>query len=80
MTIRDDVYRLIERQLDVPRDTIRDDNRLVEDLGADELAMVEILIDLETWFEMDISDEDAEKLVTVGAIVEYVERRKEKGR
>ena len=64
----------------MPRDTIRDDNRLVEDLGADELAMVEILIDLETWFEMDISDEDAEKLVTVGAIVEYVERRKEKGR
>lgn len=76
MTIRDDVYKLIERQLDVPRDTIRDDNRLVEDHGADELAMVEILIDLETWFEMDISDEDVEKLTTVGAIVEYVERRK----
>jgi acyl carrier protein len=52
---------------------ITDDKHLIEDLGADSLDTVELVMELETEYDIDIGDEDAETLVTVGAIKQYIE-------
>jgi acyl carrier protein len=52
---------------------ITDDKHLIQDLGADSLDTVELVMELETEYDIDIADEDAETLVTVGAIKQYIE-------
>lgn len=73
MTI-DKVKELLAAQLNIPQDKINDDSKLVEDLGADSLDMVEMLMTLEDEFGISISDEDALKLKTVSDIVAYIEK------
>lgn len=73
MTI-DKIKELLAAQLNISKDKIQDDSKLVEDLGADSLDMVEMLMTLEDEFGVSISDEDALNLKTVADIVSYIEK------
>lgn len=73
MTI-DRVKSLIANQLGISADKIKEDSRLVEDLGADSLDTVEMLMTLEEEFGIAIPDEEAMKLSTVESIVELIEK------
>ena len=73
--IRESVYQIIVDELGIEREKVRDDAAFVDDLGADSLDTVELVMALEESFDLDISDEDAEKLVTVGDAVKYLENK-----
>jgi acyl carrier protein len=51
------------------------DSRLIADLGADSLDLVELLMDLEEEFDIEVPDDEAEKFKTVGQVVEYIDKR-----
>lgn len=67
-----DIERTIATHLGIDIAKVTDDAHLIDDLGADSLHTVELIIELETQFDIDIADEDAEELLTVGAIKEYI--------
>jgi acyl carrier protein len=71
-SVADKVKKIIAEQLGVSDDQITDDAKFIEDLGADSLDQVELIMALEEEFGADIPDEDAEKMTTVGKAVEYV--------
>jgi acyl carrier protein len=66
---------VIQEVLRVGRDAIKPDSRIREDLGADSLDMVTLLMALEDAFGENISDEEAEGLVTVADVVSFVKKR-----
>lgn len=70
------VKDIIEKESGVERDKLTDDASFIEDLGADSLDIVELVMEFEKEFNIDIPDEDAEKLRTVGDAMAYL---KEKG-
>ena len=65
--------KILAERLDVDADSISDEKNIVEDLGADSLSVVEIIMDIENEFDINIPDEDAEELHTVGQLREYIE-------
>ena len=67
------VEKIIADHLDIDINKVTDDAHLVDDLGADSLYIVELVMAFETEYDFDIPDEDAEQLVTVKAIKQYVE-------
>ena len=67
------VKKLLASQLNVGVDTINDSSKIVEDLGADSLDMIEMLMSLEEQFGIAVSDEEAEKLKTVGDVVALID-------
>lgn len=73
MTI-DKVKKLIAEQLNVDENKIQEDSKLIEDLGADSLDVVEMLMTLEDEFGLSISDEEAVTLKTIKDIVDYIEQ------
>ena len=60
-------------------DQVTEDAKFIEDLGADSLDQVELVMALEESFGAEIPDEDAEKLTTVGDAIKYVESKQNKG-
>ena len=66
------VKDIIEKELGVERDKLTGDASFIEDLGADSLDIVELVMEFEKEFNIDIPDEDAEKLRTVGDAVAYL--------
>ena len=66
------VKNVIVDQLSVDADEVTLEASFVDDLGADSLDVVELIMGLETEFDIEIPDEDAEKISTVGAAVEYI--------
>ncbi len=76
MALEDKVKDIIVEQLGVNADQVTANASFIEDLGADSLDTVELVMAFEEEFGADIPDEDAEKLTTVGAVVKYM---KEKG-
>ena len=68
------VHDIIQHQLDV--EDFSNESHLQEDLNADSLDLIELTMALEEAFDIDIPDEDAEKLNTVGDVVKYVEGKK----
>ena len=66
------VQAIIAKELNVSLDKITMDTHLVDDLGADSLDIVELIMALEEEFDIEIPDSDAEKVVTVGDVVEYI--------
>ena len=66
------VTEIIKEQLSVNAEDIKPEAKFIEDLGADSLDTVELVMALEEEFDLDIADEDAEKLTTVGAAVDYI--------
>lgn len=68
------VQKALAEQFEVSPDTITLDTSLVDDLGADSLDVVELIMSIEDEFGVSISDEEAANLVTVQRIVDYVEK------
>ena len=72
MSIEERVRKIVCEQLGKSDDEVNNDSSFVDDLGADSLDTVELVMALEEEFETEIPDEDAEKITTVGAAFEYV--------
>lgn len=75
MTVGERVIATVARQLDLPAGRVRPEASLVDDLGADELSRIEIVLALEEEFGIDINDDAIESFVIVGDVVRFVERR-----
>ncbi|MBN8616393.1 MAG: acyl carrier protein [Deltaproteobacteria bacterium] len=76
MEIADKVKEIISQQLDVDVAQIKPESAFIEDLGADSLAIVELVLAFEEQFDINIPDEDTEKIRTVGDAVTYISARK----
>lgn len=74
--VREEVVDIIVEQLGVDRDQISDSKKIVEDLKADSLDVTEFIMTLEEKYDCEISEEDAEKLMTVGDVVAYINSNK----
>ncbi|MFZ1863775.1 MAG: acyl carrier protein [Polyangiales bacterium] len=72
MDIAQKVKEIVSDKLDVDADDIQEDKDFVEDLKADSLAIVEVVLALEEQFEIEIPDEDTEKIKTVRDAIEYI--------
>ena len=70
----ENVRNALAEQCEIDAETISLDTNLIDDLGADSLDVVELIMSLEDIFGITISDEDAAQLYTVGRIVEYLEK------
>ena len=72
-TIEQRVKDIIVEQLGVNADQVTQEAKFIEDLGADSLDIVELIMALEEEFGSEIPDEQAEKLLTVGDVTKYIE-------
>jgi len=73
MSLQDKVVEIIVEQLNVNAEQCVLEAKFIEDLGADSLDTVELVMKLEEEFGIDIPDEDSEKILTVGSAVSYIE-------
>ena len=72
MSIEDKVKKIVAEKLSVDLTEVVPEASFVDDLGADSLDLVELIMSMEEEFDIDISDEEAEKLVTVKAVIDYI--------
>jgi acyl carrier protein len=72
--IESKVKKIVAEQMSVSEDEISRETSFVNDLNADSLDTVELVMEFEDEFEMSIPDEEAEKIQTVGMAIEYIER------
>jgi acyl carrier protein len=75
-SVEERVKEIIVEELSVSEDQVKEDAHFVDDLGADSLDTVELVIRLEDAFEIEIPDEDAEKIQTVRDAIEYIKAHK----
>jgi len=75
--IQQKVIDLIVDQLGVDADSVKEDAHFIDDLGADSLDTVELVMAFEEEFDIEIPDEDAEKLETVGDAIKYLNEHKD---
>ncbi|MFN2398742.1 MAG: acyl carrier protein [Gemmatimonadaceae bacterium] len=73
--LEDKVKEIIAKELGVEREKLTNDASFMEDLGADSLDTVELVMEFEKEFNIDIPDEDAEKLRTVGDALSYLRQK-----
>ncbi len=69
------VKGIIVDQLGTPEDNVKMDSSFIDDLGADSLDIVELVMAIEETFDIEIPDEDAEKVVTIGDVVKYISEK-----
>ncbi|MDH4045706.1 MAG: acyl carrier protein [Gemmatimonadota bacterium] len=74
-SVEDKVRDIIAEELGVEREKLSDDASFMEDLGADSLDQVELVMAFEKEFDIDIPDEDAEKMRTVGDALKYLHEK-----
>ncbi|MAB79191.1 MAG: acyl carrier protein [Planctomycetes bacterium] len=74
-TIEQRVTRIVCNQMGTSPEKVTPETSFVNDLGADSLDTVELVMELEDEFEVSIPDEDAEKIQTVGAAIEYIKAK-----
>jgi len=72
MIVFEKVKKIIVEQLGVEEDEIAMESSFIDDLGADSLDIVELIMALEEEFDLEIPDSEAEKISTVGDIVDYI--------
>ena len=72
-SLADRIGKIIVEQLGVNEDQVKPEAKFIEDLGADSLDIVELVMALEEEFETEIPDEDAEKLQSVGDVIKFIE-------
>lgn len=73
-SVKDRVIAIVAEQMNVAPESITPETSFVNDLGADSLDTVELVMEFEDEFDLTIPDEEAEKILTVGAAVEHVEK------
>lgn len=73
----DKVKEILVDQLDVDEDAVTMESSITDDLGADSLDVVDMVMSLEEEFDMEIPDEEIESMKTVGDIVKYIEAKNE---
>ena len=76
--VEEKVKQIIVEQLSVDEGEVTPTASFVDDLGADSLDIVELVMALEEAFNIEVPDEDAEGLTTVKAVIEYIEKKKKK--
>ena len=76
--ISEKVSTIVANQLDVEKEKVKPETSFINDLGADSLDIVELVMALEEEFGSEIPDEQAEKLLTVGDVVKYIEELQQK--
>jgi len=75
MDVMDRVKELVVEQLGVDAEEVTEEATFIDDLGADSLDIVELVMAFEEEFDLEIPDEDAEKIRTVGDAVEYIKSK-----
>ncbi len=75
MTTEEKVKNIIVEQLGVEADTVTPEASFIDDLGADSLDIVELVMTMEEEFDLEIPDEDAEKIKTVNDVVNYIKAK-----
>ena len=75
MAVEEKIKKIIAEQLGVEEEDITPDSSFVEDLGADSLDTVELVMAFEEEFGIEIPDEDAEKILTVQNVVDYIKEK-----
>ena len=75
MDIFEQVKKILCDQLDLEEEQVNEDSEVIDDLGADSLDIVDLVMTLEEEFDTEIPDENIENLKTVGDIVKYIEDR-----
>ncbi|HSU29630.1 MAG TPA: acyl carrier protein [Bryobacteraceae bacterium] len=78
MSVAEKVKQIIVEQLGVDESQVEPSASFVDDLGADSLDIVELVMAFEEAFDLDIPDEDAEKITTVKGAIDYIEEKKKK--
>ncbi|KGI55876.1 acyl carrier protein [Campylobacter sp. MIT 97-5078] len=73
MATFDDVKSVVVEQLSVDGDSVKLESKIIEDLGADSLDVVELIMALEEKFGVEIPDSDAEKLIKIEDVVKYID-------
>ncbi|MBF0985009.1 MAG: acyl carrier protein [Campylobacter sp.] len=73
MAVFEDVRDVVVEQLSVSPDQVKVDSKIIEDLGADSLDVVELVMALEEKFGIEIPDSESEKLVSIKDVVDYIE-------
>ncbi len=76
MALLEDVKEVVVEQLNVDPAEVKEESKFVEDLGADSLDVVELVMALEEKFDIEIPDADAEKIITVQDAITYIENLK----
>jgi acyl carrier protein len=79
MSVEQRVKEIIVEQLGVDPEQVTNEASFVDDLGADSLDTVELVMALEEEFGLEIADEEAEKITTVGEAIEYIEKNAVEG-
>ena len=74
--MEDRIKEIIADQLGIDVEQIKPESKFVDDLGADSLDVVELIMAFEEEFDVEIPDEDAEKIQTVGDVIEYIKEKK----
>ena len=75
VSVEERVIRIVSEQLQIPQDEITRDKSFLDDLKADSLDVVEIVMEFEDEFKISIPDEDYEKIKTVGDAITYIEEK-----
>jgi acyl carrier protein len=76
MALLEDIKAVVVEQLGVNADEVKEDSKFVEDLGADSLDVVELVMALEEKFDIEIPDDEAEKIKTLKDVVDYIDSKK----
>ncbi|MGF1678135.1 MAG: acyl carrier protein [Candidatus Methylacidiphilales bacterium] len=77
-SVEDKVKEIIVEQLSVNEEQVTPEAKFIEDLGADSLDVVELVMAFEEQFGIEVPDEDAEKLLNVGDVVAYIKEKADK--
>ena len=72
----DKIKKIIIDQLGIEEDTVKENSSFIDDLGADSLDIVELIMAFEEEFDIEIADEDAEKIKVVADVIHYLEDQK----
>ncbi len=73
-SVKERIVEIVSEQLGVNKEQINDDTHFVNDIGADSLDTVELVMELEEEFDINIPDDAAEKIQTVGEAIEFIEK------
>ncbi len=75
MSVEEKVFGIVSDQLDAPKEDVTRESSFVDDLKADSLDIVELVMALEDEFDIKIPDEDYDKIKTVGDVINYIEAK-----